>query len=107
MESYSNVSVPATEENLRLEIDPSIMDVTDDGNPPESSPLHSVLVDGIRGVAGIGYFGTWSQRIHLILEREHQTLGSNFMTKYFRFTRPGVVSWGFDDQSFTIVKTLE
>ena len=74
---------------------------------PEPSEPHSVLVDGIRGQAAVGSFGTWSTRIRIVLEQEHPELGKEFMTKYFQFIEPGIVHWGHYGQSFQILKTLE
>jgi hypothetical protein len=107
MASETNFTIPATEENLSLEVDRHMMDSQSTEPLPEPSPPHSVIVDGIRGEAAIGCFGTWSTRISIVLEEEHHELGKEFMTKYFRFTEPGVVHWGHYGQSFRIVKTLE
>ena len=74
---------------------------------PEPTPPYSVFVDGIRGEAAVGSFGTWSTRIRIVLEEEHPELGKEFTTKYFRFTEPGVVQWGHYGQSFRIVKILK
>tara|TARA_B100001741_G_scaffold159009_1_gene131439 strand:- start:180 stop:551 length:372 start_codon:yes stop_codon:yes gene_type:complete len=107
MASKPNNTIPATEENLTLEVDRHMMDSQSKEPLPEPTPPYSVLVDGIRGEAAVGCFGTWSTRISIVLEEEHPELGKEFMTKYFQFTEPGVVHWGHDGQSFRIVKTLE
>mgnify|MGYP001331696570 CR=1 FL=1 len=74
---------------------------------PEPSPPHPVIVDGIRGEAAIGYFGTWSPRIRIVLEEEHHELGEEFMTKYYRITEPGLLMLRGFKQTFQIMKTLE
>ncbi len=107
MASEPNFTIPATEENLTLEVDRHMMDTQSTEPLPEPTPPYSVLVDGIRGEAAVGSFGTWSTRIRIVLEEEHPELGKEFMTKYFQFTEPGVVHWGHHGQSFRIVKTLE
>tara|TARA_B100000405_G_scaffold293554_1_gene245929 strand:- start:819 stop:1190 length:372 start_codon:yes stop_codon:yes gene_type:complete len=107
MASKPNNTIPATEENLTLEVDRHMMDSQSKEPLPEPTPPYSVLVDGIRGEAAVGCFGTWSTRISIVLEEEHPELGKEFMTKYFQFTEPGIVHWGHDGQSFRIVKTLE
>ena len=107
MASKPNNTIPATEENLTLEVDRHMMDSQSKEPLPEPTPPYSVLVDGIRGEAAVGCFGTWSTRISIFLEEEHPELGKEFMTKYFQFTEPGVVHWGHHGQSFRILKTLE
>ena len=94
MASEPNFTIPATEENLSLEVDRHMMDTQSTESLPDPSPPHPVIVDGIRGEAAIGCFGTWSTRISIVLEEEHPELGKEFMTKYFQFTEPGVVHWG-------------
>ena len=94
MASKPNNTIPATEENLTLEVDRHMMDSQSKEPLPEPTPPYSVLVDGIRGEAAVGCFGTWSTRISIVLEEEHPELGKEFTTKYFRFTEPGVVQWG-------------
>ena len=107
MASETNFTIPATEENLTLEVDRHMMDTQSTEPLPDPSQPHPVIVDGIRGEAAIGCFGTWSTRISIVLEEEHPELGKEFMTKYFQFIEPGVVHWGHHGQSFRIVKTLE
>ena len=107
MASEPNFTIPATEENLTLEVDRHMMDSQSTEPLPEPTPPYSVLVDGIRGEAAVGSFGTWSTRIRIVLEEEHPELGKEFTTKYFRFTEPGVVQWGHYGQSFRIEKILE
>ena len=107
MASEPNFTIPATEKNLTLEVDRHMMDSQFNEPLPEPSTPHSVLVDGIRGEAAVGSFGTWSTRIRIVLEEEHPELGKEFMTKYFQFTEPGVVLWGHHGQSFRIMKAVE
>ncbi len=107
MASEPNNTIPATEENLTLEVDRHMMDSQSTEPLPEPTPPYSVLVDGIRGEAAVGSFGTWSTRIRIVLEEEHPELGKEFMTKYFQFTEPGVVQWGHYGQSFRSEKILE
>ena len=107
MASKPNTTIPATEENLTLEVDRHMLDSQSTEPLPEPTPPYSVLVDGIRGEAAVGCFGTWSTRISIVLEEEHPELGKEFMTKYFRFSEPGVVHWGHYGQSFRIVKIAE
>ena len=107
MASEPNNTIPATEENLTLEVDRHMMDTQSTEPLPEPSAPHSVIVDGISGEAAVGCFGTWSTRISIVLEEEHPELGKEFTTKYFRFTEPGVVQWGHYGQSFRIVKILK
>ena len=107
MASEPNFTIPATEENLTLEVDRHMVDSQSTEPLPEPTPPYSVLVDGIRGEAAVGSFGTWSTRIRIVLEEEHPELGKEFMTKYFQFTEPGVVRWGHYGQSFRIEKILE
>ena len=66
--------------------------------------LHDVLVDGIRGQAGIGSFGAFSERIKIRLEKAHPELDTEFQTKYFMFTAPGKIEWGHHGQNFEILK---
>ena len=107
MASETNFTIPATEENLALEVDRHMMDSQSTEPLPEPSPPHSVIIDGIRGEAAIGYFGTWSPRISIVLEEKHPELGVKFMTKYYMITEPGVLSLRGFKQTFHIVKTLE
>lgn len=93
-------TVPATEENLKLESDYSPFDSE---NRVLSEP-HAVLVDGIIGKACVGSLGTYSTRISITLEEEHPELGKEFITKYFIFKEPGLVSWGHEEKNFQIEK---
>ncbi len=93
-------TVPATEENLKLESDYSPFDSE---NRVLSDP-HAVLVDGIIGKACVGSLGTYSTRISITLEEEHPELGKEFITKYFIFKEPGLVSWGHEEKIFRIEK---
>ena len=97
-------TVPATEENLSLEDD---IHPFDENPPKQLSPRHSVLVDGIKGVACVGSLGGYSTRINVELEEEHPELGKEFQTKYFVFTEPGSVNWGHYGQSFKIQRIVE
>ena len=69
MASEPNFTIPATEENLTLEVDRHMMDSQSNEPLPEPSPPHSVFVDDIRGEAAVGSFGTWSTRISIILKK--------------------------------------
>ena len=93
-------TVPATEENLRLEKDATPF------SPGELSDPYPVLVDGILGVASIGSDGAYSDRIYVALEEEHPDLGREFATKYFHIEEPGIVSWGHEGKSFTIQRIV-
>ena len=96
-------TIPATEENLCLEHD---INRFDENPPKQLSQRHPVIVDNIKGVACIGYLGTFSTRINISLENEHPELGKDFQTKYFMFTEPGHVNWGHYGQSFKIQKIV-
>ena len=58
MASEPNFTIPATEENLTLEVDRHMMDSQSTEPLPEPTPPYPVLVDGIRGEAAVGSFGT-------------------------------------------------
>ena len=107
MASETNSTIPATEENLSLEVDRHMMDQQSTEPLSEPSPPHSVIVDGIRGEAAIGYFGTWSPRISILLEEKHPELGEMFMTKYYQITEPGVLILRGFKKTFQIVKIQE
>ncbi len=96
-------TVPATIENLRLESDYTPFDT----EARELSAPHAVIIDGIRGEACVGTLGTYSERISITLDDEHPELGKEFMTKYFIFTEPGVVTWGYDGKGFRIDKITD
>lgn len=96
-------TIPATEENLMLDSDYSPFSTE---NRILSEP-HAVIIDGIKGKACIGSLGTYSTRISIILDNEHPDLGTEFMTKYFTFKEPGVVSWGYEEKSFKIEKIVQ
>jgi hypothetical protein len=68
--------------------------------------MHPVLVDGIQGRACVAKTGTGDPRIIVYLQREHMELGDRFQTKYFKFTRPGQVEWGYEKQTFSIQKIV-
>ena len=75
-------------------------------NPSDGTPykLRAVLVDGILAKAGIDPFGTYSERIRILLDHAHDELGLEFQTKRFRIRdeEPGICHWGNRGQSFTI-----
>ena len=96
-------TVPGTEENLALAND---IHPFDDA-PAMCSDPHPVLVDGIYGRASVGTLGGYSTRICIELDEEHPELGTYFVTKYFKITTPGEVSWGHDGKSFSIQKIIE
>jgi len=114
-------TIPATEENITLEVDTSqtIAGTTDFGELSSTympisgstdlnimSPPHAVLVDDIKGLAGIDYYGSYSLRLQITLEEAHPDLGTSFTTKYFRFPTPGVVEWGHEMKSFKLEKIV-
>ena len=77
-------------------------------DPPRDVPgppiMTDVLVDGVPAKAGIGFFGTWSERILLIFEEEHPIYGKEWGTKYYMFDKeePGKVNWGHYGESFRV-----
>jgi len=91
------------EEDLVLEVDSNPFV---DNQGKQLSPLFDVMVDGIIGKAGVGCFGGYSERIMIELNEEHPELGKSFATKYFMFdeNKKGLVYWGHDNKSFTIMK---
>ena len=95
-------TIPGTEANLTLEVNPHPFDET----PQQPSPAYPVLVDGIRGEAEIGSLGGYSTRIGIRLCDEHADLGTEFMTKYFDFIEPGLVHWGHHNKTFRIEKII-
>lgn len=99
-------TVPATEENLRLEVDPHPLSPSPHNEGTRSLP-HHVLVDGLRGHASIGCHGAYSERIVVTLEEDHPDLGRSFSTKHFEFIKPGCVAWGHDGLSFEILKIVD
>ena len=108
MASEPNFTIPATEDNLELEVDWHMMDSQSKEPLPEPTQPHSVLVDGIHGEAAIGYFGTWSPRISIFFhDEEHPELGKHFQTKYYQIREPGELMLRGFKQTFQIVKTLE
>ncbi|CAI8197638.1 MAG: Uncharacterised protein [Methanobacteriota archaeon] len=74
------------------------------GHNPGPPVLTDVLVDGVPAKAGIGVFGTWSERIVLFFENEHPKYGKEWGTKYYMFdeNEPGKVNWGHNGDSFRI-----
>ena len=97
-------TVPATEENLQLEIDDPPMATP---RPDQLSAPHPVLVDGIVGTAAVGSLGGYSTRLAMQLESEHPDFGTEFGTKYFRFLEPGVVEWGHSGKRFNLLKIVD
>jgi hypothetical protein len=104
MTTYNMKTIPATEENLKLEEDVHPFDA--DLPKTVEFKLHPVIVDGILGEACVGTLGAYSQRIRINLAEEHPELGSDFQTKYYIFTEPGKVTWGHYGASFTIEKII-
>jgi len=104
MTTHYMTTIPATEENLKLEEDVHPFD--QDLPKTVEFKLHPVIVDGILGQACVGTLGAYSQRIRINLAEEHPELGSDFQTKYYIFTEPGKVTWGHNGASFTIEKII-
>ena len=104
MTTHNMTTIPATEENLKLEEDVHPFDA--DLPKTVEFKLHPVIVDGILGQACVGTLGAYSQRIRINLEEEHPDLGTDFQTKYYIFTEPGKVTWGHSGASFTIEKII-
>jgi hypothetical protein len=97
-------TIPATEENLQLEIDDHPMATS---RPPRLSEPYPVIVDGINGTAAVGSMGGYSTRLSIQLEAEHPDFGVDFGTKYFRFLEPGLVEWGHYGKRFTVLKIVD
>lgn len=97
-------TVPATQENLQLEVDDHPMA---ESRPERVSDSHPVLVDGIVGTAAVGCFGAYSLRLVVQLESEHPDLGTEFGTKHFRFVEPGLVEWGGEPKRFRLLKMVQ
>ena len=96
-------TIPATEENLTLEIDSHPF------NPAPSEEISEdfdVIVDGYVGKAGVGCYGGYSTRIRITLNEEHPKIGRDFVTKYFRFIEPGKLVWGHYDDNTLIVEKI-
>ena len=91
---------PATEKDLIVPNGSHAM-MPNDGTPFK---LRATLVDGIPAQAGIDPFGTYSERIRILFDHEHDELGHEFQTKRFmiRNEEPGICHWGGRGQSFTI-----
>jgi len=91
---------PAREEDLIVPNGSHAMK-PNDGTPYK---LRAALVDGIPAQAGIDPFGTYSERIRILLEHAHDELGLEFQTKRFmiRDEEPGICHWGHKDQYFAI-----
>jgi len=104
MTTHNMTTIPATEENLKLEEDVHPFD--QDLPKTVEFKLHPVIVDGILGEACVGTLGAYSQRIRINLAEEHPDLGTDFQTKYYIFTEPGKVTWGHSGATFEIVKIL-
>jgi hypothetical protein len=104
MTTHNVTTIPATEDNLKLEEDVHPFD--QDLPKTVEFKLHPVIVDGLLGQACVGTLGAYSQRIRINLAEEHPELGSDFQTKYYIFTEPGKVTWGHYGASFTIEKII-
>ena len=104
MTTHNMTTIPATEDNLKLEEDVHPFD--QDLPKTVEFKLHPVIVDGILGQACVGTLGAYSQRIRINLAEEHPDLGTDFQTKYYIFTEPGKVTWGHYGASFTIEKII-
>jgi len=104
MTTHNMTTIPATEDNLKLEEDVHPFD--QDLPKTVEFKLHPVIVDGILGQACVGTLGAYSQRIRINLAEEHPDLGTDFQTKYYIFTEPGKVTWGHSGASFTIEKII-
>ena len=104
MTTHNMTTIPATEDNLKLEEDVHPFD--QDLPKTVEFKLHPVIVDGILGQACVGTLGAYSQRIRINLAEEHPDLGTDFQTKYYIFTEPGKVTWGHSGASFTIDKII-
>ena len=96
-------TIPATEENLQLEVDDHRMNTT---HPSRLSAIHTVLLDGIEGTAAVGAMGGYSTRLVFQLETPHPDFGVDFGTKHFLFLGPGLVEWGHDGKQFTMLKII-
>ena len=84
---------------------PNVRGMMDTPSDAPSPPIMTdVLVDGVPAKAGIGFFGTWSERIVLIFEEDHPKYGTEWGTKYYMFDQenPGKVNWGHYGESFRI-----
>ena len=72
-------------------------------SPNDGTPfkLRATLVDGIPSRTGIDPFGTYSERIRILFDHEHDELGREFQTKRFmiRNEEPGICHWGGRGQS--------
>ena len=68
-------------------------------SPNDGTPfkLRATLVDGIPARTGIDPFGTYSERIRILFDHEHDELGREFQTKRFmiRNEEPGNMSLGW------------
>ena len=97
-------TVPATDSNLRLEVDTHPMQ--DPSLPLPELIGHEVLVDGVSARAFVGYGGRWSEGICIEFVDEHPTMGKDWGTKHFHFVEPGKVAWGHGGKTFTIHKVV-
>ena len=61
-----------------------------------------VLVDGHEATIEI-YECTWSDRVRINFKKSHPRWENQFQTKYYNFKKPGVMSWGHDDEEMKIV----
>ena len=78
-----NTRPAASSADLLIPNDRGMMDPP--GHNPGPPVLTDVLVDGVPAKAGIGVFGTWSERIVLFFENEHPKYGKEWGTKYYMF----------------------
>ena len=61
-----------------------------------------VSVDGYKAKCSMGTFGGYTTRINFSFEDEHPEFGKDFQTKYFKFVKPGVISWGFNGKTLNV-----
>ena len=80
-------TVPATEENLTLEIDSHPFNPA----PSEISDDFDIRVDSYIGKAGVGCYGGYSTRMNNI---ERGTSENRHDLRLFRFIEPGNLVWG-------------
>lgn len=72
------------------------------GPEGDIQPL-KVTVDGIEGSCFISSDGWSSDKIIIKFETPHPKLGEDFGTKYFRFTKDGLMQWGHDGEEVEIL----
>ena len=93
-------SRPATEKDLIVPNGSHAMSLNDG----TAFKLRATLVDGIPSRTGIDPFGTYSERIRILFDHNHDELGREFQTKRFviRNEEPGICHWGDRGQSLAI-----